>query len=80
MVVALVVSASACRGFVRPGATRQEFYRDLIECRQQRITGADIGQAVMWGSGLNNARNYCMGERGWELRNCAFTTASCFKP
>jgi len=56
-VLLLAVALFGCRGFARPGASRQDFYRELSECRKQEpITGADIQQAVVWGGGLNNSR------------------------
>lgn len=69
--VAILTLVCGCtRGFVRPGASEQEFWRDLNECERITQPGwsfctglACVDQA----NAVRGRRNRCMFERGWHL-------------
>jgi hypothetical protein len=70
VVFPLLLVGCRTRGFVREGATAQEFYQDLRDCEAE----ASAGLQFCWGAMCDRQaaqqkrrRNICMQARGWEL-------------
>lgn len=65
-----ILLGCATRGFVREGATYQDFYRDLKECEAENTpewsfcTGFACDQQRIQ---LSKRRNQCMMARRWQL-------------
>jgi hypothetical protein len=72
VLAAVLIILPACRskGFVRPGASEQEFWRDLNACEAQvqpkwRFCGGF--SCLEQDAQIRGWRNRCMFARGWHL-------------
>ncbi len=74
LVASLLLAGSACRhGWVRPGATEQDFLRDYDCCRygcdDQQLSAAAAGKQQEGEATRRMKRNYklCLRLRGWQV-------------
>lgn len=63
LMVGFILSGCGRSGFVRDGATAQDFYEDLYRCERERgVCGTPICAQQQ-----NRTRNLCMMSRGWRI-------------
>lgn len=72
--IACFIFATGCgsghRGFMRDGATEQEFYSELQECTQQVTPQLKLcagSGCVLQNIEIRNQRNLCMQAKGWRI-------------
>ena len=67
----LVLTGCLTRGFVREGATEQDFYKELQQCSNETKepdSSCDTAGCAQWHhQGNKDRRNLCMKVRGWRM-------------